>query len=59
MPIKDQHIRPDRGEDRGEIIDRMYKTHKERELAASRANPNFKKYMKDRRAAHEATKRSA
>lgn len=55
--IKDQHIQPDRGEDRSEIIDRMYRTHKERELATSRANPNFNKYMKERRAWHEESKK--
>lgn len=56
MPVKDQHIQPERGQDRHEVLDYLRKAHDERELANKRANPHFNKYMKDRQAAHEATK---
>lgn len=53
---RDAHIQPERNEDRHEIFDRLHKSHKERELVASKADPHFNQYMKDRQKAHEATK---
>lgn len=57
--MKDSHIAVGRNESRDDVVDHLRKEHEERQKVAARANPRFKKYMKDRRAAHEATKGSA
>ena len=57
MIVKDQHVQPERGRDRQDIFDHMRKVHDEGKVADARANPHFNKYIKERRAAHEATKK--